>query len=1002
MASRSQHKQRIRLVFKVVPGGPADVTRSAPVISALDGIIDDYALKSEIPQNVGFTTITEGQYGTHPEFTNQNDVNAFLLQQVANGVAVTVPPAPKGAQVDDVGNIFSHLAVPGYASASDYELEKADVAAGFSTPTDIYSQGGRIYYPGITGPHSVGSVRARVKASGGRPAGEFVSNATAFTGPVVVPGPTLTQAQPASGMVGTQVVLTGTNLTGALVAFNGTAAAPVSVTATQIVVPVPAGATSGNITATTSAGTATLYFTVTVPAANMLPTANAGADITLQLPTNQVALLGTGSDSDGTISSYSWAQITGPNNATGMPASTQNVVVSGLVAGIYQFRLTVTDDKNGQKTDDVLVTVNAATSVLAAGLTLPSGSTVAVGGALAFTATASGGTSPYELLVQAENTNTGQVIQVYAGSGASYSGSWTPTVAGSYALTNTVTDNTDTIKISPVRTVTVTAAPVQAGPGIAATFPNDGLVTYSFDAASEEPRMYAGVLGNQRLVNNFTYTDRVAGRSVRDPNVLERYTAAGGFAQVMVHTNIITGQFYNNTGHFALAVSPSGNGRDWKFLKNLVVSTDPLATSWSPKLTVINGQDYIIYAHSTNEKKEPTNYEEVMYFQIWAVPVNNLFSSNPTVGTPVKITGSSFPVDIIDPFLYFKDGLYHLLFKNEATDKIGLCTSSQPFTGYGAVTYPNVANQAIEGISRYVFGNDELFTADLYGSTGVNYFGANAAFNTFTPLNPLAGNGIIVRHNSLWPAGRPDLIVVPKVATPGVPYAGIRITGSNETTNSIDLAVAGILTTPVAQATAITLQFYDNSISGGALFNDNNKDGGLYTITVPAGQTSYIPPALQAVGKVKKANRYEVGWKVLSTDNPSVSIDPQTGQSSFVVSAQGTLSGSLPTLTVTGTLGAQTADTQNVNLDFQVSTPFTVDTQLYLQVTADGVLNLYPESDPNNPTPLLFPAGQTHFTPSYPYPRKAGADYNYVLRIRSTGQYTTGNPDSLLLVIPAK
>ncbi|TGD80298.1 PKD domain-containing protein [Hymenobacter wooponensis] len=106
--------------------------------------------------------------------------------------------------------------------------------------------------------------------------------------------------------------------------------------------------------------TGTVNITVQAPGGNVLPVANAGSDVTLQLPTNQVALMGSGTDSDGTISAYAWSQITGPNNATGIPATTQNVVVSGLVAGIYQFRLTVTDDKNGQKSDDVLVTVNAA------------------------------------------------------------------------------------------------------------------------------------------------------------------------------------------------------------------------------------------------------------------------------------------------------------------------------------------------------------------------------------------------------------------------------------------------------------------------------------------------------------------------------------------------------------------------------------------------------------------------------------------------------------------
>ena len=63
---------------------------------------------------------------------------------------------------------------------------------------------------------------------------------------------------PTSGPVGTTVTITGRNLRYATqVAFNGTAATIVSNTATEIVTIVPAGATTGPISITTPAGTAT-------------------------------------------------------------------------------------------------------------------------------------------------------------------------------------------------------------------------------------------------------------------------------------------------------------------------------------------------------------------------------------------------------------------------------------------------------------------------------------------------------------------------------------------------------------------------------------------------------------------------------------------------------------------------------------------------------------------------------------------------------------------------
>ena len=80
------------------------------------------------------------------------------------------------------------------------------------------------------------------------------------TGPVFtyLQAPTITGITPASAAAGTPVTISGTNFDATIannaVNFNGTAAVVTSATVTQLVVTVPAGGTSGNVTVTTPGG----------------------------------------------------------------------------------------------------------------------------------------------------------------------------------------------------------------------------------------------------------------------------------------------------------------------------------------------------------------------------------------------------------------------------------------------------------------------------------------------------------------------------------------------------------------------------------------------------------------------------------------------------------------------------------------------------------------------------------------------------------------------------
>jgi gliding motility-associated-like protein len=104
--------------------------------------------------------------------------------------------------------------------------------------------------------------------------------------------------------------------------------------------------------------TASAKVTISVIEQIYVPVANAGNDISIELPENSVQLIGTGESQNGEISSYHWAQLEGPGHST-LSESTLDgeVTVSDLVEGTYKFQLTVTDNKNIRATDEVIVRV---------------------------------------------------------------------------------------------------------------------------------------------------------------------------------------------------------------------------------------------------------------------------------------------------------------------------------------------------------------------------------------------------------------------------------------------------------------------------------------------------------------------------------------------------------------------------------------------------------------------------------------------------------------------
>ncbi len=172
---------------------------------------------------------------------------------------------------------------------------------------------------------------------------------------------------------------------------------------------------------------------------NQAPTANAGSAQTITLPTNSVTLTGSGTDPDGTIASYAWTKVSGPDGGTITSPAQASTTVTGLTQGSYTFRLTVTDNGGATGTADVLITVNAvatnqaptANAGSAQTITLPTNSVTLTGS----------GTDPDGTIASYAWTKVSGPAGGTITSPAQASTTVTGLTQGSYTFRLTVTDN---------------------------------------------------------------------------------------------------------------------------------------------------------------------------------------------------------------------------------------------------------------------------------------------------------------------------------------------------------------------------------------------------------------------------------------------------------------------------------------------------------------------------------------------------------------------------------
>lgn len=181
------------------------------------------------------------------------------------------------------------------------------------------------------------------------------------------PDTTITLPQTTAALYGSGTDTDGTIVSYAWVKISGPTGGNITIpsSATTGITSLEEGTYAYRLTVTDNNGATGFGFVQVIVnpaviAPNGPPTANAGSDTTIVLPTSSATLNGIGSDTDGVIIAYFWRQLSGPTTATISSTTTPSTVVGSMIAGDYIFQLRVTDDRGDTATDAIQVTVNPA------------------------------------------------------------------------------------------------------------------------------------------------------------------------------------------------------------------------------------------------------------------------------------------------------------------------------------------------------------------------------------------------------------------------------------------------------------------------------------------------------------------------------------------------------------------------------------------------------------------------------------------------------------------
>lgn len=398
-----------------------------------------FVAKAGQPANFGLDFTSQPNGNVNGLYIRNNIFQGFGVASIANQAAQTQSnvvithndtwntPAPTFAGGGVTMN--NNLALnPLFVSASDFHLQSSSPLIdkginvnlpynGLAPDMGAYETGGTPPPPDTTAP-TVSSTNPTNGATG-----VAVSSDVIATFSEALSSASVTPVTASIAGVTSAVILNGN-----LVTINPSANLAPSTTYTVTLM----GGANGikDLAGNSLASNYTFSFTTQAPA-NQSPTANAGANQTITLPTNSVTLSGSlSNDPDGTIVGWAWSRVSG--SGTVNPTNTMDTTVTGLTAGVSVYKLIVTDNQGATGSATVTITVSAApdTTPPTVSITSPlNGATIHDTQLITVNASDNVGIDHVDFYRSLKN-GTQATILMGGGTPPSYSYSWDTTLAG--------------------------------------------------------------------------------------------------------------------------------------------------------------------------------------------------------------------------------------------------------------------------------------------------------------------------------------------------------------------------------------------------------------------------------------------------------------------------------------------------------------------------------------------------------------------------------------------